>query len=150
MPLSPGTRDKIVAVLKLGMPLSVAADWVEIELSVVKAEMSRDREFRKKVRKAIADCLHARLEVLQGLKNWQAIAFILESLWPRQFGRSRRRMPKAAARRISSSGLDFSRLTPGQQHQLDELLAIVHGQQRLLPDPSDGSGPQIEGRAESD
>jgi hypothetical protein len=102
------------------------------------------------VNKAIADCMHARLMVLEKLENWQAIAFILESLWPRKFGRKRTQMPKVIARKISSAGVDFTRLTTDQKHQLDDLLAIVHGQQRLLPDSTDRSGASEECRAGAD
>ena len=132
-------RETIIQALEIGMPLNVVADYVELELSVLQDEMRRDRDFRTKVRKAIADCMHARLKALENLKNWQALAFILESLWPRRFGRKRRQMPKVIVKRPVSAKIDFSVITPEEKRQLDYILAKLHGEQRRLPD---GAGPQ--------
>jgi hypothetical protein len=150
MQLDQPIRQKITQALELGMPLKNVADYVGVDLKAIRAEMSNNPRFKAEANKAIADCMHARLTTLEGLKNWQAIAFILESLWPRKFGRKRRQMPKVVSRRISSTGVDFSRLTPDQKHQLDDLLALVYGQQRLLPDPTNPGGPSAECRAGAD
>jgi hypothetical protein len=137
MPIESAKRDTILQALGIGMPLNVVADYVELELSVIQEEMRRDRDFRTKVRKAIADCMHARLTALKDLKNWQALAFILESLWPRRFGRKRRQMPKVIVKRAVSAKIDFSVITPEEKRQLDSILAKLHDEQRRLPDQTD-------------
>ena len=138
MPLEAHIRTDIINAVKLGMPIPTAADLVGVTASSVRSEMSRDREFGRKVRQATAECMQGRLKALEKLENWQALAFILESLWPRRFGRKRRQMPKVIVRRLTSPKLDFGSITAREKHELKRILGKLHGQrqQRLLPDRS--------------
>jgi len=128
MPLDQDTRTKITDALELGMPIGNVADYVEIELSALQREIADDPAFKAKVNKAIANCMHKRLQMLSGLKNWQALAFILTSLWPTRFGRNSRGVPKLARLLDPPNLLDFSRLDDFEQRWFDYLMAKLNGQ----------------------
>src|SRR6185312_825929 len=135
------TRDRIEKALKLGMPLNSVADYVELDVSIIHSEMHRDRGFRKAVKKAIAECMHERLEALKELRNWQALAFILESIWPNRFGRKSSGHPHQFKLAGNGNGPIISRLTKDEQEDLEYLLAKAYG--RPLPE---GGRPGAAGR----
>jgi hypothetical protein len=144
MQIEQSKRDQIIEALKLGMPMGNAADLVPISLELLKQEIEADPDFSVKVRQAIAECMHARLKTLAGLKNWQAIAFILQSLWPERFGRKSRGTTKRRRSQQTGPQPDPARLTEDETRKLDELLAKLHGRntvtivtgsQKCLPGP---------------
>lgn len=131
MSVSQETQGKIVRALELGMPLGNVADLVKLPLEQIRHEMNASADFKAAVTQAIARCMHARLEKLEKLENWQALAFILQSLWPDRFGRKSRGSKRTRARRKAIQGdLDFDRLSPEEQQHLDHLLAKAHGRTR--------------------
>jgi hypothetical protein len=131
-------RKQIIDALRLGMPLGKVADLVELPLAVIQQELRDDPAFNARVNHATAECMHSRLEKLAGLNNWQALAFILQSLWPERFGRRqgtrKRRKPEAA-----QANPDFSQLSSDERDHLEYLLAKVHG--RIEPDGNDQRVP---------
>jgi hypothetical protein len=149
MPLDQKVRTKILGALTLGMPIGIVADYAEVSLTGIRAAMDADPEFDSDVRKAIATCMHKRLELLDKLQNWQAVAFILESIWPSRFGRKRRGTSKRAKPRVVSMDRpDFSQLTNVERQDFDRMLAKVYrrnaistnrGNPRQLPAPG-GTG----------
>jgi hypothetical protein len=146
MPINQETQTKIVGALQLGMPLGNVADYVTLPLEQIQQEMNTSPDFKAAVNKAIAECMHKRLTKLEELENWQALAFILESLWPTRFGRKSRGSRRLRAKRPSTKDdLDFDRLSPEEQDHLEHLLAKAHG--RTRPRRSDTHVPVV-GRVE--
>lgn len=150
MSLDQDKRTKITEALELGMPIGNVADYVEVALSVIQKEMADDPAFKAAVNKAIANCMHKRLEMLSGLKNWQALAFILTSLWPTRFGRNSRGVPKLAKLLNSSNVLDFSRLDDFDKRWFDYLMAKLNGQKCQRPEYPGGERTRGEPRAAPD
>ena len=135
MAFDPQTCEKIITSLRLGMPLTSVADYMRIPMSELRAEMKRDAEFKAEVNRAIAVCMHDQLEKLEALRNWQAVAFILQSLWPTRFGRRSVGARKPRKQAAPAQAFDLGRLTPQETQYLDRLLDIAHGRNR-----QDGSG----------
>ena len=132
MPIDNSKREKILKAIGLGMPLESAAYFVDLEPSIVQDEIDRDASFLHKVNKATADCMHALLEKLEKLDNWQAVAFLLVSIWPHRFGRkARNTRRKGAKRRRSRQRPNFDVLPEREKRLFDKLLAKVHGRQPI-------------------
>lgn len=140
MQIEESTRQRIIDALELGMPIGNVADLVEIELPAIQREMVDDSQFKAAVNKALAKCMHERLKLLKECKNWQALAFILTSLWPTRFGRNSKGVPKLAKLLNSPHILDFSRLDQYEQAWFDYLMAKLNGDDPQRPtDPLAGS-----------
>jgi hypothetical protein len=132
MSLDKETREQLVKALQIGMPKGNAADLVKISRFELEQEMDDDSTFAVMVNEAIAQCMNERLKKLDKLENWQALAFILQSLWPEGFGRtSRGRRRRRKKNRPQSGGeLDFAHLSEAEDEQLKYLLAKAHGRNR--------------------
>jgi hypothetical protein len=148
MQINASTQQTIIEALELGMPIANVSDLVEIELPTIQQEMIAEPRFKAAVNKAIAKCMHERLQALKSCKNWQALAFILTSLWPARFGRNSKGVPKLAKLLNSPHILDFSRLDQYEQAWFDYLMAKLNGDNPKRPtDPgtrSEGAEPGTE------
>lgn len=126
MSICTATQKQIADALELGMPLGSVADYVMLSVDEIQREMHGDPAFKAAVNKAIAECMHKRLTKLDKLDNWQALAFILESIWPKRFGRHSRRGRRGKKPSLQGD-LDFNYLSAEEQDHLDYLLAKAHG-----------------------
>ena len=150
MSLDEPTRKKIREALELGMPINIVADYVELELAVIQKEIADDPLFKRMVNKATADCMYARLQGLKGLTNWQALAFILTSLWPMRFGRNSKGVPNLARLLERPGLLDFSRLDDLDKRFFDYLMAKLNGHDVQRPTEPKGGGAEAKSRATAD
>lgn len=146
MSLTTHQRKNILEALELGMPMSSAADYVELDMPEIDAEMRRDVAFRRQVRKAIAECMYSRLQKLDQLKNWQALAFILESIWPSRWGRHSKGRKRPRSLRVRIERADFSKLTVRQQRIFQLMLDTVYGRRPALPSPRRAALPDLRDR----
>lgn len=139
MALTADERDEIIKSIKLGMPLRHVAGLIKLKISVIRQEMAEDPEFKASIRQARSACMQSRLEKLEKSAQWQAATFLLESLWPTQFGRNRKgRRPSKEG--DADTGLDLDRLTPEQRRVLDHLLAIANAEEPQTPPPESQGG----------
>lgn len=143
-------RDEIIEALELGMPLRSVADLVEIDFDVIRAEREADRAFDKAINKAIAQCMHDRLEHLKNCKNWQALAFILTSLWPARFGRNSKGTPRMARLLETPHVLDFTRLDPYELQWFDYLMAKLDGDNPTRPTDPGSERTEVQSGATPD
>jgi hypothetical protein len=142
-------RKEIIDNLIIGMPLRNVADLVMFSLEEIQREMEQDPSFKAAVNHAIAKCMEAQLNKLKDLKNWQAVAFLLQSLWPMHFGRRSRGAGKHRALAPTAPGeYDPKNLTDEEHEDFKYLLAKAHGRigkegdDRRLPE-GNGGGPQL-------
>ena len=140
-------RLTILKAIALGMPLRNVADLVELPVTRIKTEMRQDREFAAAMRNARAQCMHDRLEKLSKAEQWQAATFLLESLWPRRFGRNRKPLPKSVTPMNAADRAKLERLTEQEKRQLRFLVAKMNGRDsepttRDLPDRGVGGSPR--------
>jgi hypothetical protein len=142
--LNEETRNRILANLVIGMPLGNVADLVRLPLERIQQEMVQYPDFKADVDHAVAECMETQLNKLKELTNWQAVAFILQSLWPAQFGRRSRgaRKPRTATSPVAQGEFDPKHLTDAEHDHLKYLLAKAHGRiaQEVRRELSEGNG----------
>ena len=137
-------RGDIIKNLKIGMPLVNVADLVMVSLEEIERGMDEDAAFKAAVNNAIAECMKEQLEKLKPLKNWQAVAFLLQSLWPTRFGRrsrgSRKRRPAPPP---APGEFDPKNLTDKEHEHFKFLQAKAHG--RIAKEGGDRRLPEGNG-----
>ena len=144
MPIDEKKRKDIIDNLKIGMPLINVADLVTVSLEEIERGMDEDAAFKAAVNNAIAECMKEQLEKLKPLKNWQAVAFLLQSLWPTRFGRRSRGSRKRRGTPPSAPGeFDPKNLTDEEHEQLKYLQAKAHG--RIAKERDDRRLPEGNG-----
>jgi hypothetical protein len=134
MTLDNNTRTDICEHVKAGMPLRKVAHLMKMTRKRIDEEMMADPGFRGAVLHARAQCMNELLKKLNGAKQWQAATFLLESLWPRRFGRNRKGGPSKDRQTQLIDSADLSPLTDEEQKQLEFLLAKLDAPQTKTPE----------------
>lgn len=133
--LSEETRGGVLACLRLGVSLPVAAEAAGIDATTLRRWLERGRAGQRPynlllidAEKAIAEAELRAAHRIATSRRWQAAAWRLERQHPERWGRSRREATLAdVLERPDPSGvlehLDLSRLAPEERARAEALLA---------------------------